>query len=427
MKARLITISTRVQSKVKSENPKLSYLSAYFGIDLRNLALLRIFLGVGIIANQVVQCLPLVANDPQLRAWHHGFLIEYLGLFNPWLQDLLSGETWLQWLLLLSSIVFAFFLVIGFHTRFFCFLSWLILLFPVGSNLIDLEVYFTLLLLLFWSFFLPLGAKFSVDEARLIKSSDSNGQVFSMASVILMLQVCFLPWIEWISIKNHGWQSTWHSYFSTELRYIDYGAFGPIRFSGELAYFWLLIAPCLLFSPVFKDQLRTLVIISMVLIQFFQGLSSPVVFLMFTSLFYWIIFLPSGLWNWAKTKLSNPSRKGLKIFYDGKCSFCEKLCLILRSLFLIRETLVTAASEDISILRDMEEKNSWVVVDFRERRFYEAEALVIVLSNSPILFPLGWIISAQPVLALMTRIYRFVARNRSKFSWLTRFVHFENR
>ena len=45
-------------------------------------------------------------------------------------------------------------------------------------------------LLLFWSIFLPLGAKFSVDEIKKGKSFET--EFFSVGTMALILQICFI-------------------------------------------------------------------------------------------------------------------------------------------------------------------------------------------------------------------------------------------
>lgn len=379
--------------KVNFEYPEEGYFYSHFSLDLRSLSLFRVFLGLVVIGDQVKNIVTLFSQQNFPDQYYHWSILH------------LFSDPCTQLALKLLTIISALFLILGFHTRFFCFSSWLLLILSnLNSHELDKVVFSTLELLLFWSIFLPTGARFSIDEARLRRLEHLNIGVFSPVSCALLIQISYAFWIEWFFLGTS-----------------DLTGFLSITFASLS-----LIIPCLLFLPIMREWIRILVIIAMVIIAL--G-TEQIIFNDFDTmarLFSWSILIPGRTWDWAKGKLRTEARMGLKIFYDGQCSFCQKLCLILKSFFLIRETPVVSADEYTSVQQDMEIRNSWVVIDYTQKRFYEAEALVVVVANSPILFPLSWLISIKPVLWLLTKGYRLVANNRSRFSLITRFIHFEN-
>lgn len=137
-----------------------------------------------------------------------------------------------------------------------------------------------------------------------------------------------------------------------------------------------------------------------------------------------LLLIPNKYFIQQLEKLKTPDRLKLQIFYDGDCAFCKKMILIIKTLFLIPETVIKPAQEDSSILSDMEEHNSWVVVNANEERIYKFLAFIEIIKHSPGLFPLEKILKLNPVTKLGNFIYEKVASNRDKASLLTNRLSF---
>lgn len=110
--------------------------------------------------------------------------------------------------------------------------------------------------------------------------------------------------------------------------------------------------------------------------------------------------------------MTNFRTPGITVYYDGDCGFCKKTVLILKKFFLLPEATLLPAQSDTSVLADMQRHNSWVVVNHRSERFFEARAFAEVCRASPLLWPFAPLLAWPPVNRWLTRLYRMIARNR---------------
>lgn len=136
------------------------------GLDLRALALFRVALGSLVIAD-------VVTRAPNLEPFYTDFGVLPVA---PYVQEFANrlhisihlGSGTLGWQVFLFSLTFlcGLALLVGYKTRLATVLGWFLLVSLQNRNPMVLnggDVLFRMLL--FWSFFLPLGARFSVDAA----------------------------------------------------------------------------------------------------------------------------------------------------------------------------------------------------------------------------------------------------------------------
>ncbi len=91
--------------------------------------------------------------------------------------------------------VAALLLAAGWRTRLVTFVCWYLLASLIIRNpLVTFAGDRTLQLVLFWSLFLPLGARWSMDRRWNPAAHDVSNTYVSVASVGLLLQVCFIYW-----------------------------------------------------------------------------------------------------------------------------------------------------------------------------------------------------------------------------------------
>jgi hypothetical protein len=140
-------------------------VAARVAIDLRALAAFRIGLGALLIAD-------LALRSRSLTAFYTDYgVLPRRALFSDYstTQTLYGfvGEPWAVALLFAVAGAFAVALAVGYRTRAVTVVSWVLLFSLHGRNPMVLNAGDSLLLmLLFWSAFLPLGARWSVDAAR---------------------------------------------------------------------------------------------------------------------------------------------------------------------------------------------------------------------------------------------------------------------
>ena len=140
-------------------------LAARVSVDLRALAAFRIGLGTLLLADLARRSRWLTAFYTDDGVLPRGaFLADYETIRSVYL---LVGEPWAVGLLFGVSGVAALALAVGYRTRLAAVVSWALLLSLQTRNPMVLNAGDSLLLmLLFWSVFLPLGARWSVDAVR---------------------------------------------------------------------------------------------------------------------------------------------------------------------------------------------------------------------------------------------------------------------
>src|SRR5262249_6231160 len=180
-----------------------------------------------------------------------------------------------------------------------------------------------------------------------------------------------------------------------------------------------LIAPVLLFSPVWSGPARAAGILLLALLQLGLAASMHLGPFPLVALVALIPLVPTWVWV-RRERPGGPEAapRPLTMYYDGSCEFCRKFVLILKAFLLPADTVIARADEDPQALADMRRGYSWVVVDRQGRRFFRSSALAAVLRES-VFRPLAWALERAPLRALADAVYVWVANHRP---FLTRLV-----
>jgi len=165
-------------------------VSGLLAIDLRSLALFRVCLGALLVADLLQRSTDLAAHYTDAGVLPRAAHDVAFGPVATWSIHLLAGTPVAQALLFLLAGVAALALAVGFFTRAATLVSWLLLvslhhrqpLVLTGGDGI-------LALLLFWSLFLPLAARWSLDARRAPALAPAPTLVRSAASAALLVQV----------------------------------------------------------------------------------------------------------------------------------------------------------------------------------------------------------------------------------------------
>ncbi|OYR43122.1 HTTM domain-containing protein, partial [Halorubrum sp. Hd13] len=136
-------------------------LAARVAVDLRALAAFRIGLATLLLADLARRSRSLTAFYTDYGVLpRRAYVVDYSTTPLP---HTLSGEPWAAALLFAVAGAFALALLVGYRTRAVTLVSWLLLLSVQARNPMVLNAGDSLLrMLLFWSVFLPLGARWSV-------------------------------------------------------------------------------------------------------------------------------------------------------------------------------------------------------------------------------------------------------------------------
>jgi hypothetical protein len=282
-----------------------SRLLRVFAIDLRSLALFRIALGL-------LLALDLVSRSSELRTFYtdEGVLPAALLSLTTSAGDFsihthLGAWPTLVALLFAVQLAAALALCAGFRTRAATVLCWVLLAslhlrnpqlaYPGGDRILRL--------LLFWSMFLPLGARFAWDARR--RATPAPREIRSAGSAALLLQIALVYWSNGLNkIQGEGWLE------GDALSYV----LGITFFGGPLAPWlagqhWLgafgswatigfeLLAPCFAFVPWRNDWMRLGAVAAFVGFHVLLAGAFSIGSFPYVCIVAWLVFLPGVLWD----------------------------------------------------------------------------------------------------------------------------------
>ena len=423
---------------VPTQKPQPSFalrLEELFGIDLRSLAVFRICLALLIIAD-------LINRSTYIRAHYTDFGVlpraALLAEFSPrWHLSvhLLNGSLAVQAALFLVAGILAVALLLGYRTRLVTFLSWFLMISVHARNPVVLQSGDILFrLLLFWSLFLPLGARYSLDSALNNSSQKLPDRILSVGTTALLLQICCVYWFT-AALKVHPvwWQEGSAVYyalsldqFTTPLGRFLLGFPHLLTFLTHATLWIEMFAPTLAFVPIFTSFIRLAVVIVFVLLHLGFAVCMELGLFSYISMVGWLVFIPSELWDRLDHRARIPARTNLTIYYDGDCDFCRKVVLVLKTFLLLPETSILSAQEHPAIQAHMRLHNSWVVVDHEDNRHIKFAAFAYLCRLSPLFWPLSPLVSWRPVVLIGNVLYEKMATNRSRGKALTAFLQYRS-
>jgi hypothetical protein len=291
-------------------------LRALFGIDLRSLALFRVGLALLLLAD-----LALRAGD--LEAFYSDFGILPRAAHGPlvgvhenlWSLHLVTGSVAGQALLFALAAACATALLVGWRTRTFAILSWVLLVsLHTRNHLVNIGGDIVLRQLLLFSIFLPLGARFSLDRRR-ETGPGLTGSVLSVASAALLIQVVLLyPVGVLFKLREPPWQELTFLYQAMSIDGVatDLGR-QLLRFPAWLpALSWIALqfeawAWLLAFSPLKTGPLRTLTVALFVGFHVVGiGLTFHIGLFPLVMAVAWLAFLPA--WFWERLGAHEPTQ-----------------------------------------------------------------------------------------------------------------------
>lgn len=409
-------------SEQKPKSTFASKLEELFGFDLRSLALFRIGLALIVIADLIIRSGDLRAHYTDVGVLPREVLSEQI--LKPWYWSvhLLSGQPLVQAMLFLFAGLAALAMLVGYRTRYATIISWVLLISLHNRNpALIFAADDVLRALLFWAMFLPLGACYSIDSALNSSPHKLPKRILSAATLGLTLQQCYI-YIFSAAFKHKSpvwWPEGTAVYYALSYdQYVTHlGQFllnFPLLlfFSTFITFALEWVGTLFLFVPFRTTFFRTCTIVTFILLHAGFGLTLNLGIFPFLSIFSWLVFIPSDIWDVVAQRVYTLERKGLEIYYDADCGFCKKVVHLIRTFLLLPETPLLMAQDEPTIFADMEAKNSWVVVDWQGNRHFKFEAIAYVVSLSPLFKLLAPVLKWKPVMYLGTKFYETIATNR---------------
>ena len=409
-------------------------IRSVFSIDLRGLALFRIALGLILVADLLIRAPDLalwlsdegVAPREWIIQWNNDWRFSLYFAHGHWLwAALLNGVA------LLSAVA----LMLGYRTRLSTLFSFVLLgslhfrapMLLQGGDML-------LVAMLFWSMFLPLGARYSVD-ATLVRNRASSAVAplksantyLSVATAAILLQAMavyfFSAWlktgVEWqvdgtaiyyalhLDDLNTWFAQQWRDWHHLTVPLTHY-------------VLWLeLVGPVLIFSPWLNPTFRYLGVLAFVSLEVGFLFNMQIGLFPYVSITTVLLFLPSSFWDRVQAYLFTPRRaraQRLTIYYDQPCSFCEKSCHLLRTFLFLDKAEIFPAQSRADVAQLLEQEFSWVVEDSTGALTTKTAALATLFRASPVFFLFAPLIVF--VAPFGDRVYHWIGRHREGFGRL---------
>lgn len=412
-------LSSKIEVQPSRALISLASFREIFGADLRTLALFRVLLGSFIILDLSLRARDMAAHYTDIGIMPRAVLVDYLSAGSLSLH-MLSGTATFQILLFIIAGIFAFMMIVGWHTRLATIVSWGLLLSLQNRNTMILSGEDTLaMVLMFWAMFLPLGARFSVDAALDRQSAKAPNAFFSVATVALLIQGISMYFFSALLKSDPKWMPDGTAvYYALQLDYFAtpfalwFRQFEEVL-QGLTYYVWTLemVGPILIFSPILHRPLRAALMAAFVTMHIGFMLCLEIGIFPIISIIMVLTFTPGWMWDLLSKALRSRARADLHIWYDRDCDFCLKIVRLLRVFLFLSDVPARPAQDYAKAGALLAEHDSWVVSqgDAVSLRW---DAVRHLVASSPIFWPAATLLSFAPLRLLGDRFYTWVALNR---------------
>ncbi len=315
-----------------------------FKLDLRSLALARVLLGVLAffdIGRRISDIEVFFTDGGILPRW---LLLEQYEL--QWRMSLLSlnGSYSFALMLAILGMLASITFTLGWRTRISNVIVWVTIIsfqarFPeAASSGGDM----LLRIFLFWSFFLPMSARYSVDRA-VNETEHKDSDYFSVFTMIWIVQIMLL----YIFTFFYKWSPVYHTDFNAVWFMLQLDIFTtPVgkwlgqqlmvtRVLSFSAYALEIVGPLLLFIPYRRDLFRGIAVVSFWCFHLGIALTLHLGNFVPICLIIWVGLIPTSWWNYLGEKVKETSVAAMNLYYDSQSDMARKLGLIAKELFFL--------------------------------------------------------------------------------------------
>lgn len=397
-----------------------------FELDVRSLALFRIALGL-------VAIVDLLIRIPQIDDFYTDRgVMPRVALFplmdGTWALSLhaISGLYAVELVLFLTALAFAAGLTAGYRTRLSAAATWLLVMsMQVRSPLVLHAGDDLLRMLLFWSMFVPLNARYSLDRALNPVAPASPPSHLSPGSLGLIFQISAMYWYTaaekmhpiWTTERTAVYYALSLDQFATSFGKLLLGFPSFLTLMTTATLILEALGPLLALSPIATGPLRLIAVAAFLGFHTGLGLSLHLGLFPWACAAAWMVFLPGMFWDFL-ARWSPGTPAGAVIFYDGACGFCRRSILIVKRLLLLDRLETREAQADPAAHAAMRQNNSWIVRDQEGGLHSGYDAFVTLCRISPVGRWFAWLLGSAPARAIGGQVYRWVSGDRERASRL---------
>jgi len=408
-----------------------------FGLDLRSLALFRIMLGVLLMVDTSMRIGDLKAHYSDQGVLPRNVLIDPTSnLLSDFAASLyfISGSAPFVLGLMLLQIAIGALLIVGFKTRLMTVCAWLLVISLHARNPMVITGGDSLLsLLLLWSIFLPLGARYSIDKALNKETYSTPNHVFSVATLGIIIQIICVYIFNWFNKLDPVWildhTALYYALnadlFVTHLGKVLRNFVGITQFLTMTVHMLQLIGPVLLLLPFWNQTVRIIVITFFIAFHLGIALTLNIGYFPYVSIVSWMILIPSVVWLWVdKRRLKR--REAFIMYYDGGCDFCVKTVLMFKTFLFLDFAPIKEVQSDKEIKAVFEENNTWVIRRHNKGLITKWDAVIYAFEQSYYLSWFAIILRIPPLSRLGSKLYEHISQHRSSYSKFTSKLRFND-
>jgi Vitamin K-dependent gamma-carboxylase len=298
------------------------------GADLRSLAALRICVGIILLLDLCQRATDLEAHYSDFGLMPRELAIQNLSSRWFWSFHFLSGTWQAQAILFIAAGILAGALLIGYQTRIATVGSWAFLVSLDVRNLHILAGGDLLLrAVLFWSMFLPWGARFSVDNSWSDVGRQLPKRIVSAGTVAFTIQIVILYWFSVLSKSGHEWWRDGSAvYYALSIDYVvtPFGHWllrlpsATLQFATWSVLGYEIFGPILLFSSWCIGPIRTLVVAGFVTLHLAILSTLLIGIFPLIAIASILFFLPSWFWDDLLPRFAPCDKRALAIKYSAK-------------------------------------------------------------------------------------------------------------
>jgi hypothetical protein len=391
-------------------------LRDFFSLDLRSLALMRVGMGIILFCDWLDRLPELAIHYSDAGILPRNAIT---GL-HPISLHMFSGETWFQAVLAGIALIFSLLVVVGWRTPFVLLISWFLLISIHSRNPSVMQGGDQLLrMMMFWGIFLPLGARYSIDSS-LTPSLSQGGRggenrVLSPASVAYIVQLCLVYWFaatwkwtpEWRTEGTAVYLALKADYFTTRFAHFLLGYPEFLRYLTFAALWLETLGPAMLFLPFAPALQRLLVIFAFICFHVGLGLSLELSNFPWVCCVAWLALLPTSFWDRIESQLRQAAVAKLTIYHDANRGRTALACL--RTFLMLGEAKLAPAQDAPDFLPRIRREGGWGAVDSEGELHCGVDALILLVSLSPLFSPLARLFRLRPVRWLGERFARLFA------------------